>query len=92
MKNPEVLLSAEVNELKTLKASLDRSIPSIENMGIVLSGKKDLLSDIPTIWPLKGVRGMGYSDLRSLAESFWEILVSSSRGDLCFSVNGNSGN
>jgi murein DD-endopeptidase MepM/ murein hydrolase activator NlpD len=48
---------AEVNELKTLKTSLDQSVSSLENIGIVLSSQKDLLSDIPTIWPLKGVRG-----------------------------------
>jgi murein DD-endopeptidase MepM/ murein hydrolase activator NlpD len=48
---------AEVADLQALKVSLDDSISSLEDIGMVLSSQKDLLSDIPTIWPLKGVRG-----------------------------------
>ena len=48
---------AEVTDLQSLRVSLDDSVSSLENIGLVLSSQKDLLSDIPTIWPLQGVRG-----------------------------------
>ncbi|MDF1567598.1 MAG: M23 family metallopeptidase, partial [Spirochaetaceae bacterium] len=32
-------------------------VSELEDIGLVLAGQKDLLSDIPTIWPLQGVRG-----------------------------------
>lgn len=48
---------AEVADLQTLRVSLDSSVATLEDIGLVLSSQKDLLSDIPTIWPLKGVRG-----------------------------------
>ncbi len=48
---------AEVTDLQSLRVSLDDSVSSLEDIGLVLSSQKDLLSDIPTIWPLQGVRG-----------------------------------
>jgi len=48
---------AEVADLQTLRVSMDDSVTTLEGIGLVLSSQKDLLSDIPTIWPLKGVRG-----------------------------------
>jgi len=47
----------EVTDLKTLRVSLDSSVTSLDDIGAVLTSQKDLLSDIPTIWPLQGVRG-----------------------------------
>ena len=49
---------AEVGDLKALRAALDDSVVRLEDMGLVLSNQKNLLSDIPTVWPLKGVRGV----------------------------------
>ena len=48
---------AEVSELKVLKSSLNSSVDSLESISFMLSGQKELLSDIPTNWPLKGVNG-----------------------------------
>ncbi|RKX90476.1 MAG: peptidase M23 [Spirochaetes bacterium] len=48
---------AEVADLQALRVSLDDSVSSLDDIGMVLSSQKDLLSDIPTIWPLQGVRG-----------------------------------
>ena len=49
---------AEVADLQALRVSLDDSVATLEDIGMVLSSQKDLLSDIPTIWPLGGgVRG-----------------------------------
>lgn len=48
---------AEVSDLQNLRTSLDSSIVGLEGIGQVLSNQKELLSDIPTIWPLQGVKG-----------------------------------
>jgi murein DD-endopeptidase MepM/ murein hydrolase activator NlpD len=48
---------AEVTDLQALRVSLDDSVSTLEDLGLVLSSQKNLLSDIPTIWPLKDVRG-----------------------------------
>ncbi len=48
---------AEVADLQTLRVSLDSSVSTLGDIGLVLSSQKDLLSDIPTIWPLKNIRG-----------------------------------
>jgi len=48
---------SETIELQKLKASLDNSITSLDEIGRILSSQKDLLSDIPSLWPLKGVQG-----------------------------------
>lgn len=53
----DVNASADVADLQKLRVSLDSSVGNLEDIGRVLSGQKDLLSDIPTIWPLKDVRG-----------------------------------
>ncbi|PIE04643.1 MAG: peptidase M23 [Spirochaetales bacterium] len=47
----------EVADLQALRASLESSVSTLEDIGMVLSSQKNLLSDIPTIWPLQGVRG-----------------------------------
>ncbi|MDR1179096.1 MAG: M23 family metallopeptidase [Spirochaetales bacterium] len=47
----------ELHDVRTIKSFLDnlnRPLKEIEN---VLSAQKDLLVDIPTLWPVKGVRG-----------------------------------
>ena len=49
---------AEVSDLKALRISLDDSVVRLEDIGLVLSSQKNLLSDIPTVWPLKGARGV----------------------------------
>lgn len=48
---------AEISDLESLRVSLDTSVSELEDIGLVLAGQKDLLSEIPTIWPIKGVRG-----------------------------------
>ncbi len=48
---------AEVNELSSLRVSLDDSVDGLEDIGLILSNQKELLSDIPTIWPLQDVKG-----------------------------------
>ena len=48
---------SETIELQKLKTSLDNSISSLNEIGQVLNSQKELLSDIPSLWPLKGVQG-----------------------------------
>lgn len=48
---------AEVSDLHSLRVSLDNSVIGLDDISRVLSNQKELLSDIPTIWPLKGIRG-----------------------------------
>ena len=48
---------SETIELQKLKTSLDNSITSLNEIGQVLNSQKELLSDIPSLWPLKGVQG-----------------------------------
>lgn len=48
---------SEVADLQSLRVSLEKSVSTLEDIGLVLSSQKNLLSDIPTIWPLQGVRG-----------------------------------
>lgn len=47
----------EVSELQGLQRYLKDSVVPLEEIGGVLGGQKELLADIPTLWPLKGVRG-----------------------------------
>ncbi|MBB6480847.1 M23 family metallopeptidase [Spirochaeta isovalerica] len=47
----------EVGDLKKLRMSLDNSIEPLNEITDVLLSQKALLTDIPTLWPLKGVRG-----------------------------------
>ncbi len=47
----------EVSELQNLQSYLDQAVRPLEEIGGVLGGQKELLADIPTLWPLKGVRG-----------------------------------
>jgi len=47
----------EVGDLKKLRMSLENSIDPLNEITDVLLSQKALLTDIPTLWPLKGVRG-----------------------------------
>ncbi len=47
----------ELGELKSLKSYLDNAIKPLSEINKVLLSQKELLVDIPTLWPLKGVRG-----------------------------------
>ncbi|MDA3811910.1 MAG: M23 family metallopeptidase [Spirochaetaceae bacterium] len=47
----------EVGDLKKLRVSLDNSIAPLNEITEVLLAQRALLTDIPTLWPLKGVRG-----------------------------------
>lgn len=47
----------EVGDLKKLRTSLDNSIEPLNKITDVLLSQRALLTDIPTLWPLKGVRG-----------------------------------
>lgn len=48
---------SEVGSLKKLKSSLDSAIGPLNEISAVLLSQRALLTDIPTLWPLKGVRG-----------------------------------
>jgi len=48
---------SETLEIKKLKTALDQSVSSLDEISQILSSQKSLLSDIPTLWPLKGVQG-----------------------------------
>jgi len=47
----------EINQIKTIRSVLESSIDPLKELKNVLSNQKDLLLDIPTLWPVKGVRG-----------------------------------
>lgn len=47
----------EVGSLKKLQSSLDSAINPLNEISDVLLSQRALLTDIPTLWPLKGVRG-----------------------------------
>jgi murein DD-endopeptidase MepM/ murein hydrolase activator NlpD len=48
---------SETIELQKLKTSLDNSITTLNEIGQILDNQKELLTDIPSLWPLKGVKG-----------------------------------
>ncbi|QEN06659.1 M23 family metallopeptidase [Oceanispirochaeta crateris] len=48
---------SETVEIQKLKTALDQSVASLDEIGQILNSQKSLLSDIPTMWPLKGVQG-----------------------------------
>lgn len=48
---------SETVEIQKLKTALDQSVSSLDEIGQILNSQKSLLSDIPTMWPLKGVQG-----------------------------------
>ena len=48
----------EVNDLRGLRSYLERSMFPLTDLSNVLEAQKDLLVDIPTLWPLRGVRGV----------------------------------
>ncbi|MFQ3620622.1 MAG: M23 family metallopeptidase [Spirochaetales bacterium] len=47
----------EINQIKTIRTLLESSIDPLTELKHVLSTQKDLLLDIPTLWPVRGVRG-----------------------------------
>lgn len=47
----------ELHDVRNIKTFLETAIDPLEEIRNVLSNQKDLLTDIPTLWPLKGVRG-----------------------------------
>ncbi|WP_028975163.1 M23 family metallopeptidase [Spirochaeta cellobiosiphila] len=49
---------AEVSDLRSLSAYMEGASKPIEEIGKVLSAQKDLLVDIPTMWPVQN--GIGY--------------------------------
>jgi hypothetical protein len=47
----------EIGDLKKLRVSLDSAVEPLNEITDVLLSQRALLTDIPTLWPLKGVRG-----------------------------------
>ena len=47
----------ELHDVQNIKAFLNNSIVPLTEIKNVLTAQKDLLVDIPTLWPVKGVRG-----------------------------------
>jgi len=48
---------SETIEIQKLKTALDQSVSSLDEISQILNSQKSLMSDIPTMWPLKGVQG-----------------------------------
>jgi murein DD-endopeptidase MepM/ murein hydrolase activator NlpD len=47
----------ELHDVKNIKSFLKTAVDPLNEIRDVLSTQKDLLIDIPTLWPIKGVRG-----------------------------------
>ncbi|MCD6122407.1 MAG: M23 family metallopeptidase [Spirochaetales bacterium] len=47
----------ELSELRSLRSYLDNALKPLAEIDKTLLSQKDLLVDIPTLWPLRGVRG-----------------------------------
>lgn len=47
----------EVGELRNLRKYIENASQPLDQLGDALASQKSLLVDIPTLWPLKGVRG-----------------------------------
>ena len=47
----------ELHDVQNIKSFLKTAIGPLNEIRDVLSTQKDLLTDIPTLWPVKGVRG-----------------------------------
>lgn len=57
----------ELSELKSLSATLEESVDSLDKISKTLESHSELLVELPALWPLKGVRGritnkFGYSE------------------------------
>ncbi len=48
---------AEISKLESLRTALDSSVPVLDSFGRKFYGQKELMADIPSIWPLKDVHG-----------------------------------
>jgi len=55
--NIEVGSLRDLSDLRSLRTYLDNSVEPLTEISSVLQAQKELLVDIPTLWPLKGVRG-----------------------------------
>jgi murein DD-endopeptidase MepM/ murein hydrolase activator NlpD len=47
----------DLSDLRSLRTYLDSSVDPLAEIQQVLEAQRELLVDIPTLWPLKGVRG-----------------------------------
>lgn len=47
----------DLSDLRSLRAYLSNAVEPLSEIHDVLQAQKELLVDIPTLWPLKGVRG-----------------------------------
>jgi murein DD-endopeptidase MepM/ murein hydrolase activator NlpD len=47
----------DLSDLRSLRTYLDSSVEPLAEIQQVLEAQRELLVDIPTLWPLKGVRG-----------------------------------
>jgi murein DD-endopeptidase MepM/ murein hydrolase activator NlpD len=48
----------ELTRLKELTGYLDASVPGLEQISTLLAGQKEIMSEIPNIWPIQG--GIGH--------------------------------
>jgi murein DD-endopeptidase MepM/ murein hydrolase activator NlpD len=57
MEEQEEGILRELSDLKSLSAFLDESVNSLEAITDLLISQGELLKELPTLWPLQGVRG-----------------------------------
>ncbi|GAB4223475.1 MAG: M23 family metallopeptidase [Spirochaetales bacterium] len=57
MTGPDDAPIQEINQIKTIRSILESSVDPLKELKNLLSNQKDLLMDIPNVWPVKGVRG-----------------------------------
>ena len=50
-------VSRDVLRLDGVAGTLDKSLPSLDNIANVLATQKDIMTEIPNIWPIKGNLG-----------------------------------
>ncbi len=58
MPSSQGLAFREVERLKGLSAYLDSTVPGLERITNTVAAQKDIMSEIPNIWPIKG--GLGH--------------------------------
>lgn len=52
------LANRELDRLSGLSLYLDQAAPSLEQLATILAGQKEIMSEIPNIWPIQG--GLGH--------------------------------
>jgi murein DD-endopeptidase MepM/ murein hydrolase activator NlpD len=52
------LANRELDRLSGLSRYLDQAAPGLEQLATILAGQKEIMSEIPNIWPIKG--GIGH--------------------------------